>query len=81
MKSAKQINEEIPFQLEKGSILVNGKYKVIAKIGTGHKASVYAVSCQKGQKQLVRAIKVVTIVPIRKVVLSKSHRSELKYQY
>lgn len=54
-----EITEERMFELEKGTSLINGKYKVLSKIGTGATSSVHAVSVIKGQKQVIRAIKVV----------------------
>ena len=58
MKGGKEIVEDGLYELEKGLIIVNGKYKVIAKIGTGHRASVHSIMTEKGQKQITRAIKV-----------------------
>lgn len=73
--------EDRLFDLEKGQYLVNNKYQVLSKIGTGSFSTVHAVSVVKGQKQLLRAIKVVTWTPFRKAVMSKNHRSKQKSQF
>ena len=63
----KELTEEKPFELDKGAQLINNKYKVIGKIGTGTFSTVHAINMIKGQKQIVRAIKVVYLVTFRKV--------------
>ena len=59
MKSLREVNDDNFFELEKGSTLINGKYRVIAKVGSGNRSSVYSIASHKGQKQLIRAVKVV----------------------
>ena len=54
--------EEQPFQLQKGTILINSKYKVESKIGAGSHSSIHVVSVIKGQKHIARAIKIVNIL-------------------
>ena len=58
--------EEKQFELSKGSNLINNKYKVLSRIGTGEYSSVHAISVIKGQKQVIRAIKVVPTYQCRK---------------
>ena len=60
---------------------MNGKYKVLAKIGVGHRSNVYSISSQKGQKQLVRAIKVVRPILSRKAIKLKNLKSEHKFPF
>ena len=59
MKSIREFNDDSFFELEKGSTMINGKYRVIAKVGSGNRTSVFSIASHKGQKQLIRAIKVV----------------------
>jgi hypothetical protein len=57
----KELAEEGGFQLQKGAGLINSKYKVLGRVGSGSSSSVHAVSVLKGQKQIVRAVKVVGV--------------------
>lgn len=68
------------FDLEKGQYLINNKYQVLSKIGTGSFSTVHAASVIKGQKQLLRAIKVVPWKSFRRAATSKNHRSKPKLQ-
>lgn len=52
-----------------GTTLVNGKYTILGKVGAGNNSNVYAVSAIKGQKQVIRAIKVVRITLLSKATL------------
>lgn len=71
-------NDEKAFELEVGTSLINGKYKVVSKVGTGSHSSVHALSMFKGQKQVVRAIKVVPFRQSRKLAMSKNRKSRIK---
>jgi len=59
---------------------VHNKYKVLGKLGSGAFATVHAISMIKGQKQIIRAIKVVQTSRLRRAPTSNNHKLAQKYQ-
>jgi hypothetical protein len=66
------LSEEKGFELATGTTLVNNKYTIMGKIGTGIHSNLYAVSTIKGHKQVIRALKVVRLSACRKAHLSRN---------
>ena len=56
----KEGQDDKNFELQKGSSLVNTKYKVVGTLGYGNASTVHAVSMVKGERQIIRAAKVVS---------------------
>lgn len=61
-------NDEQPYELEKGINIINSKYKVMGKVGSGSHSTVHAILMTKGLKQIVRVIKVVFSYKLRNLL-------------
>lgn len=55
---SKEKAEDGNFELKPSSWLINKKYQVIGKVGSGSYSTVHAVQMIKGGRSIVRAVKV-----------------------